>query len=267
MTAHANHRMELEKDLHQALKNNDLYLHYQPIINLQTQSIRGVEALLRWKHPKHGQVAPDKIISIAEESDLILHLGDWILTTACQQIALWQDQGVTDLHMAINMSTRQFSDKHNCVTLIKKLINQHKIPQLSLQLEITESLLLEDTRFILETLSELKELGTLLSIDDFGTGYSSLSYLRRFPVDILKIDQSFIRDLNLGSGDDTLIKAIIAMGKSLNLKIIAEGVETKEQLNFLKVHACDFVQGFYFSKPVAADEIVCLIKEKSDLFS
>ena len=265
MKEHANRRMELEKDLYQALGNNSLYLHYQPIINLQSQTISGVETLLRWNHPKHGQVTPDKIISIAEESDLILSLGDWILNTACEQLNQWKQQGISDLHLAVNISTRQFNDKHNCLTLIKKLIQQYQLPPKTLQLEITESILLEDSRLILETLSELKQLGVLLSVDDFGTGYSSLSYLRRFPVDILKIDQSFIKDLSLGSGDDTLIKAIISMGQSLNLKVIAEGVESEEQLSFLQTHCCDYVQGYYYSKPVPAEKIVELVQQKNSL--
>jgi len=266
MTTHANHRMELEKDLYQALNTSELYLHYQPIINLKTKSISSVEALLRWNHPKYGQVAPDKIISIAEESDLILRLGEWILEAAFKQYTLWQLNSSTELHLAINMSTRQFDSKYNTVDLLKKLIQQYQIPQHSIHLEITEGLMLEDSKLILDTLSDLKEMGVLLSVDDFGTGYSSLSYLRKFPVDILKIDRSFIQNLNLGSGDDTLIKAIIAMGQSLNLTVIAEGVETKEQLEFLENHACDQVQGFYFSKPVSATEISDLLKQGKSLF-
>ena len=267
LTTHANHRMELEKDLYSALTNDQLYLNYQPILNLQTQSICGVEALLRWNHPKHGQVAPDKIISVAEESDLILILGEWVTKTACKQISLWLKQGYTDLHIAINMSTRQFDDKYDSVALIKNLIQQYQLPKHSVQLEITETLMLEDSRLILDTLFEFKKLGIMLSVDDFGTGYSSLSYLRRFPVDILKIDQSFIRDLNLSSGDDSLVKAIIAMGQSLNLDIIAEGVESNEQLDFLQKHDCNYAQGYFFSKPVSADEIELMLKEQRNLFN
>jgi diguanylate cyclase (GGDEF)-like protein len=267
LTTHENHRMELEKDLYSALTNDQLYLNYQPILNLQTQSICGVEALLRWNHPKHGQVAPDKIISVAEESDLILILGEWVIKTACKQISLWLKQGYTDLHIAINMSTRQFDDKYDSVALIKNLIQQYQLPKHSVQLEITETLILEDSRLILDTLYEFKKLGIKLSVDDFGTGYSSLSYLRRFPVDILKIDQSFIRDLNLSSGDDSLVKAIIAMGQSLNLDIIAEGVESNEQLDFLQKHDCNFAQGYFFSKPVSADEIELMLMEQRNLFN
>ncbi|MCK5190410.1 MAG: diguanylate cyclase, partial [Methylococcales bacterium] len=189
MLAHAGHRMELEKDLYDALRDNTLCLYYQPIINIQSGDICGVEALLRWTHPKFGQISPKKIISIAEESDLILKLGEWILVTACKQLSLWREQGLADLHMAINMSIRQFDGKYDCVTLIKELIQQYQLPKYSIQLEITESLILEDSRLIFDTLANLTDLGILLSIDDFGTGYSSLSYLRRLPIDIVKIDQ------------------------------------------------------------------------------
>ncbi len=250
-----NHRMELEKDLYEALKNNQLFLKYQPIINLKTNNIIGVEALLRWEHPKYNQISPEKIISIAEESDLIFELGEWIVKTACKQMGQWLQQGLTNIQVAINMSTLQFGKKYDSVKLLKTLISEYKLPRNSIHLEITESLMLEDSKLILDTLFELKELGILLSVDDFGTGYSSLSYLRRFPIDILKIDRSFINDLNLGSGDDALVKAIIAMAQSLNMSVIAEGVETKEQLDFLQTHDCSYAQGFYFSKPVSADEI------------
>ena len=263
MIVNANHRMVLEKDLYDAIRDNTLCLYYQPITNIQSGEICGVEALLRWQHPKFGQVAPEKIISIAEESDLILKLGEWILVTACKQLSLWRERGLTDLHMAINMSIRQFDGKYDCVTLINKLIQQYQLPKYSIHLEITESLILEDSRLILDTLTNLKDLGILLSIDDFGTGYSSLSYLRRFPINLLKIDQSFIRGINLGYGDDSLIKAIIAMGQSLNLKVIAEGVETREQLGFLKTHGCDYAQGYYFSEPVPAAKKEMILEAKT----
>jgi len=266
MASHLNYRMELEKDLYKALLNNELYLHYQPIINLKTKSICTVEALLRWKHPLHGQIAAEKIISIAEESDLILKLGEWILKQACQQLSIWQRQGFSDLNLAINMSSRQFDRENDTINLLNQLLQQYQIPRQKIQLEITESLMLEDSKFIIDILIELKKMGFQLSIDDFGTGYSSLSYLRRFPIDILKIDQSFVSGLTIDSGDDSLIKAIIAMGQSLNMSIISEGVETEDQLNFLQSHHCDQVQGFYFSKPVSAEQISQILKDKQDLF-
>lgn len=267
MKLHANYRMELEKDLREAFRTDQLFLNYQPIVNIQDENICGVEALLRWTHPEYGEISPKNIIAIAEESDLIISLGEWILTTACKQIGLWQSQGFSDLYMAINMSSRQFEERFNCTQLIKKLIQQYKLPENSIQLEITENLMFEDSKLLLETFLELKKVGVLLSVDDFGTGYSSLSYLRRFPVDVLKVDQSFIQDLNRGSGDDALIKAIIAMGKSLNLKVIAEGVELIDQLEFLQQHLCIFAQGFYFSKPESANAIENLLKQKKNLFA
>ncbi len=255
MARNANHRVELEKDLHRALNNNELRLCYQPIIDLQSNTLAGFEVLLRWRHPKYGLVSPEKIISIAEESNLVLKLGGWILISACKQLKKWLNQGFSGFYIAINISTRQFEEKHNLVSLVKKQIQQYQIPKKAIQFEITESVILEDSKHTLDTLLELKNMGIMLSVDDFGTGYSSLSYLHRFPISTLKIDKSFTYDLNLRSGVDTLVKTIIAMGNSLNLTVIAEGIETKEQLAFLKKHGCEFGQGNYFSKPEYPHEI------------
>jgi len=259
LTTYVNHRMVLEKDLRIALDNNALHLNYQPITDLKSNNICGVEALLRWQHPTLGSVSPEEIISIAEESDLILALGEWILRTACTQFSAWKSQDLGEFHIAINMSTRQFCEKVDSYYLVEQLLHEFELSGAHLQLEITESLMLEDSDFIMDMLHKFKSLGIRLSMDDFGTGYSSLSYLRRFPIDILKIDKSFIQDLNLNSSDDALVKAIIAMGQSLGMKIIAEGVETAEQLQFLQAHSCDMVQGYYFSKPVDSREIERLI--------
>ncbi len=265
MRKHANHRIELEEDLYKALANNEIYLHYQPIINLKTKNICAVEALLRWKHPKHGQIAADKIISIAEDSSLIIKIGEWVLNKACQQLSLWHSQGYTFLNIAINMSARQFDRKNDSVALIKKMFDQYQIPKHSIHLEITESLMQKDTNFILEILSDLKKIGILLSIDDFGTGYSSLSFLSKFPVDFLKIDHSFLRDLSLESKNNILIKAIIAMAQSLNLTVIAEGIETGEQLSFLQQQGCNQAQGNYFSSPISASEIEKMLRAEARL--
>ncbi len=265
MRKHANHRIELEEDLYKALANNEIYLHYQPIINLKTKNICAVEALLRWKHPKHGQIAADKIISIAEDSSLIIKIGEWVLNKACQQLSLWHSQGYTFLNIAINMSARQFDRKNDSVALIKKMFDQYQIPTHSIHLEITESLMQKDTNFILEILSDLKKIGILLSIDDFGTGYSSLSFLSKFPVDFLKIDHSFLRDLSLESKNNILIKAIIAMAQSLNLTVIAEGIETGEQLSFLQQQGCNQAQGNYFSSPISASEIEKMLRAEARL--
>ena len=257
----------VEKDLRSALANDELHLYYQPIIDLSSQMVCGVEALLRWHNPKYLQVSIEEIISIAEESDLIFEVGEWVLRAACQQYSVWQKQGLNSLHIAVNMSTRQFCEKVDSYLLINALLKEFHISGHTLQLEITESLMLEDLKQTREVLQRFKSLGIQLSVDDFGTGYSSLGYLRRFPVDTLKIDKSFIQDLNLNSGSDILIKAIIAMGQSLNLKVIAEGVETKEQLAFLLKHGCDMAQGYYFSKPVSAGELERLIETQESLFN
>ncbi len=254
MMQHANYRMALEKDLYSALQNNELFLYYQPIYHAQTQKLSSLEALLRWRHPKYGMVKPEKIISIAEESDLIFKLGEWILQHACTQFGIWLSRAQQSFGLSINISSRQFNRKNDNVKLLHTLMLKHNIPHQCLMLEITESMMLEDSKFILDTLSELKRLGIILAIDDFGTGYSSLSYLQKFPIDILKIDQSFVRDLSHNSGNDTLIKAIIAMGKSLNLRIIAEGVENHQQLEFLVQQQCDQAQGYHFSRPLSSEQ-------------
>jgi diguanylate cyclase (GGDEF)-like protein len=260
-TTQFNQQLELENDLQNALIYNELYLNYQVIIDLKSRKITGVECLLRWLHPKQGQVKPDKIIAIAEQSNLIIKLGNWILETAYEQLASWLKLGYTDLqYIAINMSARQFDRNNVSVTLIKDLIQRYQLPRNSIHLEISENLLFENTRFIANTLAELKSLGILLTVDDFGTGYSSLSYLRRFPISLIKIDRTIISGLAKNSDDSTTAKAIIKMGESLNLKVIAEGVETKEQLAFLQDHGCHFAQGYFFSKPVSGSEIEKMLK-------
>ncbi|BCG65137.1 MAG: diguanylate cyclase [Methyloprofundus sp.] len=267
LTIYVKQRMELDKDLRHALINEELYLQYQPIIDLSNNAICGVEALLRWHHPKYSNVATEEIISIAEDSDLILELGEWVLTSACRQFSEWRQQGLDNLHIAINMSTRQFCYKADSNGMVAKLIQQFQIPADALQLEITESLMLEDSEFTVDVLQKLKQLGLAFSVDDFGTGYSSLGYLRRFPIDILKIDKSFIQDLPLDSGSDALVKAIIAMAQCLNLRVIAEGVETQQQLEFLQRHGCDMVQGYYFSRPVSAAKFELLMAQQQKLSS
>ncbi len=262
LTAYAQRRMELDKDLRFALRNQELCLHYQPIVDLNNNTICGVEALLRWQSPKYQHIDIEEIISIAEESDLILEVGEWVLETACQQLQQWQQQGLGSLHIAINMSTRQFCNKVDSSALLARLIKQYQIPAEALQLEITESLMLEDVPFTVDMLQRLKQLGVAFSVDDFGTGYSSLGYLRRFPVDILKIDKSFIQYLLLDSGNAALVKAIIAMAQCLGLRVIAEGVETKSQLDFVQRQGCDMAQGYYFSKPVSAQDIELLVQNK-----
>lgn len=247
--------MEVEKDLYHAIANNELYLNYQPIVDLKHNTIIGVEALLRWHHSKHGQVPPEKIISIAEESDLILEIGSWVLKTACQQASVWKDKGYNNFHIAVNISPRQFHGEKDFVRLITHLLESNNLEGHHLSLELTESLMMEDSQTIVSALHQFKETGIRLSIDDFGTGYSSFNYLHRFPIDCLKIDHFFIQNLKLGNSHNALVKAIIALSQSLQLKVIAEGIETIEQLNFLSRHSCDFGQGYHFCKPCSAEEI------------
>jgi diguanylate cyclase (GGDEF)-like protein len=265
LTHYVKKRMEMDQDLRHALLNQELYLEYQPIIDLSNHTICGAEALLRWHHPKYSHLSIEKIIAIAEESDLILEVGNWVLTTACQQLSQWQQQCLGNLHIAINMSSKQFCNKTDTYGLISTLIQQYQIPADTLQLEITERLMLEDSKPTTDMLQKLKQLGLIFSVDDFGTGYSSLSYLHRFPIDILKIDKSFIQSLQLGSDNEALVKAIIAMAQCLNLRVIAEGVETEQQLQFLQKQGCDMVQGYYFSRPVSATKFESLIAQQKSL--
>jgi len=218
-----------------------------------TGKITGAEALLRWQHPRLGLVPPDKFIPIAENSGLIIPIGEWVLRTACAQVRQWQDQGLPALPVAVNVSAVQFRQK-NFPELIGRVLHETGLPPQYLELELTESMLLSHADVTLSVLQKLKEMGLKLSIDDFGTGYSSLSYLRHLPVYKLKIDRSFVRDITLDPDDAAITGTIISMAKSLNLKVIAEGVENAEQMLFLQEHDCDEVQGYYFSRPLAVDD-------------
>lgn len=262
LTEHADHRMGLEKALHRAIQNRELQLHYQPIVNTKTGKIIATEALLRWHRGEHGWVSPEKIISIAEECGLIQSIGDWVLRTACRQASEWRSQGHKDLRMSVNISPRQFDPKFKFIEKIENILQDFDLPAHALTLEITENLILEDTQETIACLVKLKSMGISLSVDDFGTGYSSLSYLRRFPVDFLKIDRSFIFDLDLDTGDEALVSAIILIGNRLELGVIAEGVESRLQLDFLLEQDCQMAQGFYFSKPLSAAEFICLLENK-----
>ncbi len=266
LTEYVNQRQELEKHLYLAIQKNELFLNYQPIIDTQSQAIVGAEALLRWFSPKHGLVPTEKIISIAEESNLIFDIGNWVLSTACKQVMHWRKAKESkNFYISINVSPRQFNKNGNNAFEVDKTLNNLNFPSDLLTLEITENLLLDNSTYISERLSQLKHTGVSLSIDDFGTGYSSLSYLRQFPVDSIKIDQSFIKNLKPDSEDAVLVKAILAMGHSLNLSVVAEGVETREHFEFLKNHGCDRVQGHFFCKPVSADDFETILHDNQQL--
>jgi diguanylate cyclase (GGDEF)-like protein len=252
MHARINDRLSLESGLRHALETEEFYLLYQPQIDLKTQRIFGMEALIRWKHPELGELMPEKFIPIAEETGLIVPIGEWVIRTACTQLKIFQEAGITGLCIAVNLSGRQFKEK-TLVSSIKQILEETEINPELLELELTESVLMGHTPEFINTLEQLKGLGLKLAIDDFGTGYSSLSYLKRFPLDKLKIDQSFIQGIAAGGENAAIVKAIIYLGHSLNLQVIAEGIELKEQADFLTTNNCNEGQGYYFDRPLTAE--------------
>jgi len=247
-------RLSLENSLRFALEKKELFLQYQPQMEISSGRITGLEALLRWQSPELGLVPPKEFIPIAENSRLIMPIGEWVLRTACSQAREWQDQGLPALPVAVNVSAAQFLNG-GFRELIRKVLQETGLSPQYLELELTESLLLSNADATFSVLQELKAMGLKLAIDDFGTGYSSFSYLKHFPIGKLKIDQSFIRDVAIGPDDAAITAAIISMAKTLNLKVIAEGVETEAQMSFLRAHQCDEIQGYYFSKPLSISEV------------
>lgn len=246
-------RLTLENGLRQALDKGEFFLVYQPQMDIAKGTVVGLEALLRWQQPTLGLVPPDKFIRIAENTGLIVPIGEWVLRTACTQIRRWQDEGLPPVRIAVNVSAVQFR-QDGFPDLIRNVLRESGLAPEYLELELTESLLLTNADVVFSVLQELNEMGLNLAIDDFGTGYSSLSYLKQFRVNKLKIDRTFIRDIAVDSDDAAITTAIISMAKSLNLKVIAEGVETEEQMSFLRLHQCDEIQGYYFSKPLLPDD-------------
>nr|WP_218171846.1 GGDEF and EAL domain-containing protein [Pseudomonas yamanorum] len=259
MNLRAQEQQSLETAIRLALQRNEFVLHYQPKLDLNTGQIVGAEALIRWHQPDHGWVYPSAFIPVAEDSGLIVPLSQWVLGQACEQAQAWQAAGLDPICISVNISAIDFRQRDFVPNLAAILERTSLAPGL-LELEITESVLMQNVEDTLTTLRAIKTMGVRLAVDDFGTGYSSLSYLRRFPIDVLKIDQSFIRGLSKNPQDAQLISAIISLGKSLDLNIIAEGVETVEQLDFLKAHQCEEGQGYLFSKAVAADEFALLMQ-------
>jgi diguanylate cyclase (GGDEF)-like protein/PAS domain S-box-containing protein len=255
-------RLTIETHLRRAMDRGELSLNYQAKLDLQTSQITGVEALLRWQSAELGSVSPIKFIPIAEETGLIVHIGRWVLRTACEQNVAWQRQGLPPINMAVNLSVRQFADESLLGDIATILRETGMAPGL-LELEITEGMLIHNIERAIKLLTAIKQMGVRLAIDDFGTGYSSLGQLKTFPIDTLKVDRSFIRDLATNSEDRAITSAIIAMGKTLSLTVVAEGVETIEQQTFLRSQACDEMQGYYFSKPIVADEFAALLRKNS----
>jgi len=254
MNAQVVERLTLEHSLRLALEKQELSLVYQPQMDIATGRITGLEALLRWKHPELGLVPPDKFIRIAENSGLILPIGEWVLRSACSQARKWQDEGLPALPVAVNVSAVQFRQE-GFPQVIRRVLDETGLGPEFLELELTESLLLSNADVTFTVLRALNAMGLKLAIDDFGTGYSSLSYLKQFPVSKLKIDRSFLRDVAVNPDDAAITTAIISMAKSLNLKVIAEGVENEAQMSFLRALQCDEIQGYYFSKPLAVNEV------------
>ncbi len=259
-------RLTLESALRRALERDQFTLHYQPKIDMASGQITGVEALLRWNHPDLGSVSPAQFIPLAEETGVIVPIGRWVLKEACAQNMAWQRRGLRPVTMAVNLSPRQFADGHLLQDVDEALMASGMSPVL-LQLEVTESMVMRNVSRAIKILDAIQSRGIRLAIDDFGTGYSSMSLMKQFPIDTIKIDRSFVRDLPVDSEDQAIAQAIISMGKALGMTVVAEGVETPEQQAFLRSHACDEMQGFLFSKPLPPKQMADLLRAEPALAS
>jgi len=260
MNARAAERQFIEEGLRHALERREFALHYQPKINLGTGAITGAEALLRWTHPTRGQIAPAQFIPIAEDCGLIVPIGNWVLREACRQASAWIDAGLPLATMAVNISAMEFRSK-NFLEGVFAILEETGLDPRALELELPESVLMKGAESTASILKTLRASGVQLAVDDFGTGFSSLSYLMKFPIDALKIDESFVRELSITPDETTVVTAVIGMGRSLKLRVVAEGVETQKDLAFLQAHECDEAQGYYFSRPVLAQEFAQLLNE------
>ncbi len=255
-------RLQLENQLRKGIADGQLEVFYQPKLCLADDSLNAAEALVRWRHPELGLVPPGDFIPLAEETGLIAPIGEFVLRQACRQAREWQVQGLCDLRVSVNLSVHQLR-QGNLVSLVRQVLDDTGLPAHMLELELTESQLLDNVENVIATFQQLRELGVKLAIDDFGTGYSSLSYLKRFPVDYVKIDQTFIRDLSANGEDAAITRAIIAMAHGLDLKVVAEGVETQGQMDFLKAQRCDEIQGFLISRPLPAEQFAQLLRDQA----
>lgn len=254
-------RLYIEANLRRAVENGELLLNYQPQVDAKDGRVIGMEALVRWKHPEMGMVSPGRFIPVAEETDLIVIIGSWVMEEACRETKALLDEGFPMGHVAVNLSPRQFRDER-LIAKVSEILQRTALDPKHLELEITEGLAMKNVDAVVAKLRELKNLGLQMAIDDFGTGYSSLSYLRRFPIDRLKIDQSFTREVNSSSDGAAIARAVIQLGHALDLKVIAEGVETEDQLNFLRENECDEIQGYYFSRPLDAKALRAFLAAK-----
>jgi diguanylate cyclase (GGDEF)-like protein len=264
MSTEAEKRVILENSFRRALKRGEFVVYYQPQLDLVSGEVVGMEALVRWQNPEFGLVPPMEFIPIAEKTGLIIPMGEWVLRQSCVQTRAWQKAGLPRLCVAVNLSARQFQQQ-DMVKTVARVLEETKLEPEYLELEITESYAMQNADFTISVLGDLKKMGVRVSIDDFGTGYSSLSYLKQFPIDTLKIDRSFVRDLSLATGDSAIAAAVIALAHSLKLQVVAEGVETPEQLAILRRHGCDRMQGYLYSPPVPASQFEKLIREHKTL--
>jgi EAL domain-containing protein (putative c-di-GMP-specific phosphodiesterase class I) len=254
-------RIGLEQDLRSAIAGNQFLLHYQPKVDILSEQVIGFEALIRWQHPARGLIAPAEFIQVAEEEALIMPMTDWVIRNVARQQRIWHKSGLAPIAVSINVSGLYFRQAHLAAYLKELVFAEGGHPQ-DIELELTESVLMTDAESTTTILRELKESGFRLAIDDFGTGYSSLAYLQRFPIDTLKIDRAFIKDLKLGKEDSPIMRAIVGMGRALQLHLVAEGVETLDQLAFLRLQGCDTYQGYLFGKPLPAHQLQYLLQDR-----
>lgn len=253
----ATRRLALETNLRRAIQNEEFLIHYQPRVSVDSLAITGVEALVRWQHPQFGLVSPSEFIPLAEDTGLIVPIGEWVLRQACEQNRRWQDQGFAPIQVAVNISGRQFHDRDLSQTVVR-ILNESGLAPHHLELELTESSIMQNEEFAGNVLTRWRNMGINITIDDFGTGVSSLASLKRLPIGALKIDQSFVRDTSIDPDDAAIVLAIITLAHNLRLRVVAEGVETEEQLRFLQLMRCDEIQGYFFSKPLPAEKLVSL---------
>ncbi|HKS08592.1 MAG TPA: EAL domain-containing protein [Pyrinomonadaceae bacterium] len=253
----ATRRLALETNLRRAIQNEEFLIHYQPRVSVDSLAITGVEALVRWQHPQFGLVSPSEFIPLAEDTGLIVPIGEWVLRQACEQNRRWQDQGFAPIQVAVNISGRQFHDRDLSQTVIR-ILNESGLAPNHLELELTESSIMQNEEFAANVLTRWRNMGINITIDDFGTGVSSLASLKRLPIGALKIDQSFVRDTSIDPDDAAIVLAIITLAHNLRLRVVAEGVETEEQLRFLQLMRCDEIQGYFFSKPLPAEKLESL---------
>lgn len=264
LNARALRQLTLEQELRQAIQGDEFFLEYQPQVNLKSGDILSVEALLRWRHPNRGLVAPSEFVPVAEECGLIIPIGRWVLRNACLQIRMIQQMTGQTVRVAVNLSARQFEDD-SLVDYVREVLAESSLAPSQLELEVTESMLMGNMEDVIERLQQLKDTGVVITIDDFGSGYSSLSYLKRLPVDILKVDRQFVKDIPEDLNDMEITSAVIAVAHKLNLKVVAEGVEDEDQRDFLMINHCDYAQGYYFSKPLSLESLYPLLNPVQSL--